>query len=167
VLVSIAKCRTIGVLRSSPHLEDSMPIKVSFVLALSLLAFGCNASKRQTAPAIEAEHAAIKTVTISEVASFVQAHSAVIVDANGEKTRREQGVIPSAVLLTDHENYSLSELPPAKLTKLVFYCGNLQCGASHVGAARAVAAGYSDVNVLPDGIAGWKQSGQPTAEPKS
>jgi rhodanese-related sulfurtransferase len=144
-----------------------MPIKVSFALALFSLAFGCHESQQQAAPAAKAEHATIKTVTIPEVASFVRTHNAVIVDANGEKTRREQGVIPSAVLLTDHENYSLTELPPEKLTKLVFYCGNLQCGASHVAAARAIAAGYRDVNVLPDGIAGWKQSGQPTSEPKS
>lgn len=33
--------------------------------------------------------------------------------------------------------------------------------ASHGAARRAVAAGYTDVNVMVDGIAGWDDAGQP------
>ncbi|HKV54419.1 MAG TPA: hypothetical protein VJN94_07225 [Candidatus Binataceae bacterium] len=34
--------------------------------------------------------------------------------------------------------------------------------ASHEAARRAVKAGYTDVNVMIDGIAGWKSAGEPT-----
>ena len=51
--------------------------------------------------------------------------------------------------------------------KVVFYCANEQCGASHKAAARAVLAGWSDVAVMPAGIAGWKNAGKPTDQPAS
>lgn len=35
--------------------------------------------------------------------------------------------------------------------------------ASHEAARRAVKAGYKDVSVMTDGIAGWKAAGEPTA----
>jgi len=35
--------------------------------------------------------------------------------------------------------------------------------ASHEAARRAVKAGYKDVSVMVDGIAGWRAAGQPTA----
>jgi rhodanese-related sulfurtransferase len=34
--------------------------------------------------------------------------------------------------------------------------------ASHEAARRAVKAGYTNVNVMADGIAGWKAAGEPT-----
>lgn len=37
--------------------------------------------------------------------------------------------------------------------------------ASHEAAGRAAQAGYTDVAVMVDGIKGWKESGQPTAQP--
>ncbi len=82
------------------------------------------------------------------------------VDANGERTREKLGVIPGAVLLSDSELFSTSELPPDKAKPLVFYCANESCGASHEAAARALTAGYQNVKVLPDGIAGWAKAGK-------
>jgi rhodanese-related sulfurtransferase len=35
--------------------------------------------------------------------------------------------------------------------------------ASHEAARRAVKAGYKDVSVMVDGIAGWVAAGEPTA----
>jgi len=37
--------------------------------------------------------------------------------------------------------------------------------ASHEAARRAVAAGYSDVAVMSDGIMGWSEAGKPVAKP--
>jgi len=34
--------------------------------------------------------------------------------------------------------------------------------ASHEAARRAVKAGYTNVTVMADGIAGWKSAGEPT-----
>ncbi len=35
--------------------------------------------------------------------------------------------------------------------------------ASHAAARRAVKAGYMDVSVMADGIAGWKEAGKTVA----
>ena len=37
--------------------------------------------------------------------------------------------------------------------------------ASHDAARRAVAAGYSDVLVMSDGIKGWNEAGKAVAKP--
>ena len=57
----------------------------------------------------------------------------------------------------------MPRIPAAKDTKVVFYCANDKCGASHGAAQKALNAGYTDVAVLPDGLAGWKKAGQKTA----
>jgi rhodanese-related sulfurtransferase len=103
---------------------------------------------------------AIPTVTIDELDRMLAARECVPVDANGEGTRKKLGVIPGAVLLSDHELFSASELPSDKAQPLVFYCANTHCGASHEAAGRARIAGYENVKVLPDGIAGWAKAGR-------
>jgi len=56
--------------------------------------------------------------------------------------------VPGAVLLSDHRNYALSELPSDKSQALVFYCGGTQCRASDAAASRALSAGYASVSVM-------------------
>ena len=98
----------------------------------------------------------------------MQAKSATVVDANGAETREKYGVVPGALLLSDHRSYALSELPSDKSGPLVFYCGGTQCRASDAAASRASAAGYAKVSVMREGIRGWVSAGQPTAgAPKS
>ena len=82
------------------------------------------------------------------------------VDANGDVTRKRMGVIPGAVLLTDSEDFKPSELPADKGKPLVFSCANTSCGASHQAAEKALTAGYTNVKVLPAGIAGWVKAGK-------
>ena len=131
------------------------------ILALSLavpsIALACEDEK----------HAAghtVKSLTIPQVAALQQEKKATVLDANLEQFRKENGVIPGAVMLTSFNKYDVAkELPAAKDAKLVFYCANTHCMASHAAAQRALEAGYTDVNVLPDGLQGWKKSGQPTA----
>jgi rhodanese-related sulfurtransferase len=86
-----------------------------------------------------------------------------VFDANGNETREKEGVIPGAVTLASHDKYDLKVLPEDKSSKLVFYCANEQCMASHAAAKRASTAGYTDVSVLSDGIMGWKKNGQKAA----
>jgi rhodanese-related sulfurtransferase len=116
----------------------------------------------------KAKHAAkkssVKESTIAEVASLQKDKKVVVLDANGDDFRKQHGIIPGATLLTHFNKYEADkELPAAKDSKLVFYCANTQCKASHAAAARATEAGYTDVSVLPDGLLGWKKAGQPTA----
>jgi len=46
-------------------------------------------------------------------------------DANANATREKYGIIPGAKLLSSDDHYDVvSELPPEKSAKLVFYCAN-------------------------------------------
>ena len=69
-------------------------------------------------------------------------------------------MVPGAVLLTDSESFALTELPADKAKELVFYCANTHCGASHHAASKAITAGYTNVKVMPEGIAGWVKAGK-------
>ena len=111
--------------------------------------------------------AAPKKVTVTELASLTKEKKATPIDANGKDTRSSQGIIPGAVMLTSSTQYDVKELPADKASKLVFYCANEKCGASHQAATKALESGYTDVAVLPEGIKGWKAAGQKTAKPNS
>lgn len=116
----------------------------------------------------EAQQAAMpKKATVAEVATWTKEKKVTPVDANGTETRAKHGVIPGAVLLTSSSKYDLKELPANKDAQLVFYCANQKCSASEAAARRAMENGYTNVAVLPEGIAGWKQAGQPTAKPNT
>jgi rhodanese-related sulfurtransferase len=104
----------------------------------------------------------IGKVSPEELKAWIAANEVAVLDANGDSTRKEHGKIPSATLLSSYTDYDLAELPAEKDKKLVFYCSNTQCGASKKSAGKALAAGYTDVNVLPAGVIGWKQAGLET-----
>ena len=140
------------------------------VLACSGLVMGCQRSHTDGAAASKGTAVAetpIKLVTVPEVAQFVSAKSATVLDANDPQTRREKGVVPGAVLLSSYRDYSLSELPAEKGAKLVFYCGGVMCRASDAAAEKAASAGYTDVSVMREGIKGWDKAGQKTDTPRS
>jgi rhodanese-related sulfurtransferase len=99
-------------------------------------------------------------ITVDDVDAHITKGTAQAVDANNETTRKHEGVVPGAVLLTDSESFALTELPSDKGKELVFYCANTHCGASHQAASKAIAAGYSNVKVMPEGIAGWVKAGK-------
>lgn len=117
---------------------------------------GCDRTKDA-----KGEHADdIPVMSIDDLAVRIASGTCRAVDANGNQLRKDVGVIPGAVLLTDYETYAASELPADKGQPLVFYCANEQCGASHEAAAKAVSLGYKNVKVLPAGIMGWTSAGQ-------
>lgn len=132
------------------------PIAIVVALATPAIVFACEGEKTAQKPAV-------KKISVTQLAELNKDHKAVVLDANGADTRAKMGVIPDAKLLTHFINYDVQkELPAAKDSKLVFYCASTQCGASKQAATKAVEAGYTDVNILPDGIKGWKDAGQPT-----
>ena len=135
-------------------------IAVAMSLAVPAVALACDHGQNQAS--VEP-----RKMTVAELASLTKEKKATPVDANGQETRDRNGVIPGAVLLTSSTQYDLKELPGAKDSKLVFYCASQKCGASHQAARKALEAGYTDVSVMPEGIVGWKQAGQPTAKPNS
>jgi len=110
-------------------------------LVISLLL----ACSKPAAPAVE-------IVTVDQVDRMLAQHECQPVDANEPTTRQRMGVIPHAILLTDYDN--LDKLPADKAANLVFYCMNDGCESSHVAAEKALASGYTNVKVMPAGIAG-------------
>jgi len=127
------------------------------VLGLAAAA-GCS---KATDTSGASDKAALPTVSVDECDQAL-GKGAQAVDANGEQTRKKMGVVPGAVLLTDSESFAVSELPADKAKPLVFYCANTSCGASHEAASKALTAGYTNVKVMPDGIAGWVKAGKKT-----
>ena len=140
--------------------------------AVVALALGLACKSPPSAPQ-ESEKGAVAAAALSElsvpaVAAALKDKTAVVVDANNPETREKFGVVPGALLLSDHRSYALTELPSDKAQPLVFYCGGTQCRASDAAANRAAAAGYAKVSVMRDGIKGWVAAGQATTSaPKS
>lgn len=121
---------------------------------------GC--SKKEGEPSSDHAASKVATVTVDQLETMLAKNECEPVDANGEQTRKKMGVIPGARLLTDSDSFNVSELPANKDKPLVFYCANTSCGASHDAAEKALTAGYTNVKVLPDGIAGWVKAGKKT-----
>jgi rhodanese-related sulfurtransferase len=108
-----------------------------------------------------------KIVHVTDLAAALKSERApTVCDANSKGTRKMAGVIPGAVLLSSTKFDVAKELPADKSKPLVFYCANTMCMASHEAAKRALKAGYADVSILPEGIQGWKDAGQPVAPAK-
>ncbi len=128
------------------------------ILGLSALTpIGCAKKSDDKAAVAVAE---IPSLSVDQLDTMLAKSECVPVDANGDRTRQKMGVIPGAVLLTDSETFMPAELPTDKSKTLVFYCANQSCGASHDAASKARTAGYTNVKVLPDGIAGWVKAGK-------
>ena len=73
------------------------------------------------------------------------------------------GHIPEAKLLW-YEDVKPEVLPADKAAKLLFYCKNEQCLSGPTAAKKAVALGYMNVYVMPEGIEGWVKAGKPTVK---
>jgi hypothetical protein len=84
------------------------------ILLAVLLAAGVTAGCSKSDNTHAAEAAKLPTATVDEVDQAIAKGDCVPVDANGEATRKKMGVVPGAVLLTDSEDYKLSELPADK-----------------------------------------------------
>jgi len=138
--------------------------------AVVALALGCNSrpTESKATEKVPAAEQHVAELSVPAVAAALKDKKVVAVDANNPETREKYGVVPGAVLLTDHRSYALTELPSDKSSALVFYCGGTQCRASDAAATRALSAGYASVSVMRDGIKGWVGAGQATTTaPKS
>ena len=108
----------------------------------------------------------VADVAVEDVERLLTERKGLVFDVNGASTREKNGSVPGATLLGSSSDYPSTALPADKATTLVFYCANPRCMASHGAAKRAVSLGYTDVRVMSAGIAGWKQSGRTTLQPK-
>ena len=137
-------------------------------LALSLLFFGCKDPSAATADETkEQPKAEISEISVQDADEAIQS-GAVAVDANSERTRKKNGTVPGAVVLTSSYKYDLAQLPEDKSKDLIFYCSNTNCTASDAAAERASTHGYEKVHIMREGIKGWKEAGKATsAYPRS
>ncbi|MEO8841529.1 MAG: rhodanese-like domain-containing protein [Kofleriaceae bacterium] len=136
--------------------------KTLLMVVLAVAAAGCSKSDKsntkESATALEAGN--LSFISVDDVDAHITKGTAQAVDANGIATRKHEGVVPGAVLLTSSETYALTELPSDKAKELVFYCVNTHCAASHQAAEKAIASGYTNVKVMAEGIAGWVKAGK-------
>jgi rhodanese-related sulfurtransferase len=105
-----------------------------------------------------------KTIHADDLANSMEDPSShvKVYDANLADTRQRFGVIDGAHLLSSYDQYNVAkELPADKNARVVFYCFDKRCMASHAAARRAIDAGYKDVSVMCDGIVGWRLMGAP------
>lgn len=132
-------------------------------VAVPSAAWACDGAHMASAPKPE-----VKQVNVQQVVELQKKLAVYVYDANSEKTRANQGVIPGASLLTSATTYDVQkELTPVKDAPIVFYCANEKCRSSVVAAERAARSGYTNVSVLPVGITGWKAAGQRVVRPTS
>ena len=81
----------------------------------------------------------------------------VLVDSRPRQGKYDQGHIPGAISISDTQFDKLtSQLPADKGKLLVFYCGGLACPLSNKSASKAIALGYTNVKVYPEGYPGWE-----------
>ena len=125
-------------------------MRTLLLITVATLAIAC--SKKDATSGSDTK---VPEVTIEQLDAMLAKKECVAVDANGDGTRKKMGVVPGAILLTDSDTFKDSELGTDKTKGLVFYCASTTCGASHKAAEKALTAGYTNVKVLPEGIAGW------------
>jgi rhodanese-related sulfurtransferase len=110
-----------------------------------------------------ADTTGIETLEVAELARYLGSDTPpVVCDANSKRTRARYGIIPGARRLSAYRDYDVgAELPGDRGAMLVFYCRSEMCGSAAEAARTAIAAGHSNVFVLPAGIRGWVRAGRP------
>jgi len=99
-------------------------------------------------------------ISVADAAKLSKAGKVVMIDANGDNVRKEQGVVPGARLLASYSEFNAESLKVSKSDTLVFYCYNQKCGAAPTAAKMARKQGFK-AKVMHAGIIGWKKAGQP------
>jgi rhodanese-related sulfurtransferase len=117
----------------------------------------------QQQPAKSAEPAAVKTLTLEEVAAKLGQPGVYLFDAN-PKEFYEHGHLPTASWVK-FDAVTEDVLPKDRAATLIFYCANELCTASHTAAQSALALGYANTFQMPQGFIGWKKSGRPLVRP--
>ena len=92
------------------------PRRLSGLLVLAVLGvLGCKSEASSP----------VKEISASELVELQRSGPVAIFDANEDSFRRENGIIPGAVLLTSFRTYDVATTLPARRDQpLVFYCVN-------------------------------------------
>lgn len=102
-----------------------------------------------------------KTVTAEDIFALMD-EDLIIIDSRKEHDYKAGHIEGAVNLLNDNTNAeTLAEIVPAKDAVILFYCNGPKCHRSSDATAKAVAAGYTNVNYYYDGIADWKEQDLP------
>ena len=144
--------------------------RLLFILLATVMLSSCGAAQPQTPspPSSEAPAANVpssgatltfRVIPAKQLHEKMQGAAQIFVIDMNSAARYAAGHVPGA----RHGRPDLAKaLPPNKDAMVVLYCGSSRCGASRKAAQRAHALGYTNLFVMPEGIAGWLQLGLPT-----
>lgn len=120
---------------------------------------GGTATSSSSATATNARSPGIMSLT--QVADRVRSQnsSTFIFDAN-PREMYEKRHLPRARWVP-YDGLAPEMMPSDRTATLVFYCANPQCSASPQAARSAIALGWTNVYVMPEGIFGWVRAGLP------
>ena len=91
-------------------------------LCAALLFGACSNSQADKPVAEDKKHEEVASLTVDQVDKMIAANEGTAVDCNGDRLRKQMGVLPNAILLSDDSDFKATELPPDHARKLVFYC---------------------------------------------
>lgn len=97
-------------------------------------------------------------LTLAQVEAKLGQPNVFLFDANPREFY-EHGHLPTATWVKFDE-VKPDVLPADRAATLIFYCANELCTASHDAAKQALALGYTNTFLMPEGFIGWKKSGR-------
>lgn len=109
----------------------------------------------------------VKTISTATLKKMIDDEADfLLIDARRSKDFDEKH-IKNAISLpaSDVNAKTLAELAPDVTHKLVFYCQNPKCQASHIAANISIGAGYKYVYVYGAGIDDWEANKYPVVTP--
>ena len=134
----------------------------TLTIALVVPTLGCSRGDDPRADLALAD--ALPRLTLSEVDALLEearsgGRPVSVFDAN-ERELYDSGHLPGAKWVP-WNGLTAKDLPADKAQKLVFYCTNEQCTASHESAVTAKKLGHDNVYIMPAGIVGWRAENRP------
>ena len=100
----------------------------------------------------------LQKLTLEQVEAKLGKPNVFVFDANPRELY-ENAHLPGAAWVK-FDAVDAAVLPADKAAMLIFYCANELCTASHDAARQALARGYANTFVMPQGYIGWKKSGR-------
>lgn len=86
-----------------------------------------------------------------------------LVDARTKEEYDEAHIVKAINITEKGYEVQASQLCADKYAPLVIYCNGLKCGKSKKVAAKAAAAGYTNITIYTDGFPVWEEEAMPIA----
>lgn len=135
-------------------MKQAKDVIVVFVLCLTFIA----------SHAIAAEHKLIDTAQLKAMHEAKKEFT--LVDARTKEEFDEAHIVKAINITEKGYEAQASQLPFDKSALVVIYCNGVKCGKSKKVAAKAEAAGYTNITIYAEGFPVWEEKALPiTAGP--